>query len=83
MSKNDIVINKYNINHRSARRLFRVNSYMHFENRFSKALWGNAGEGCGRRAEAERDTPRISTTGMEKAALCVRFPLIFPSFIAS
>ena len=27
MSKNDIVINKYNINHRSARRLFRVNSY--------------------------------------------------------
>ena len=28
MSKNDIVINKYNINHRSARRLFRVNSIM-------------------------------------------------------
>ena len=27
MSKNDIVINKYNINHRSACRLFRVNSY--------------------------------------------------------
>ena len=30
MSKNDIVINKYNINHRSARRLFRVNSYNDF-----------------------------------------------------
>ena len=28
MSKNDIVINKYNINHRSACRLFRVNSIM-------------------------------------------------------
>ena len=31
MSKNDIVINKYNINHRSARRLFRVNSSIDYE----------------------------------------------------
>ena len=45
MSKNDIVINKYNINHRSACRLFRVNSKMNQqEEKQEQILVGIAGQ---------------------------------------